>query len=161
MRLVLGVLDVGYSDAHGKSGATSTGEVAEILEKKYDVMGTFFEVHREKIGNLLAQAIGDEIADMASGKAISNNPFSAAESGIESEFRSFLSRDEMSQLVAGLSDAERGSMGSRASFGGAASRGVSHRKKSPNAKKNKSRPAFIDTGLYQASFRAQVDDTKD
>jgi hypothetical protein len=38
----------------------------------------------------------------------------------------------------------------------AAQMGVNHRKKKPYSSKNEARPAFIDTGLYVASFRAMI-----
>jgi hypothetical protein len=34
--------------------------------------------------------------------------------------------------------------------------GVNHRKKHPYSSENEARPAFIDTGLYMASFRAMI-----
>lgn len=148
MKLVLGVLDVAYSDASG-TGATTTGDVAEILEARYHVMETFFELRREKIAAILADSMASHIQNLVSGGFAKRADPSASltyegDQKIETEFRAFLSANEMGQLMA--------------KFGGvlsaAALAGVNHRKKNPNAKTNKARPAFIDSGLYQTSMRA-------
>ena len=63
---------------------------------------------------------------------------------IETRFRHFLSQKEMDSLgVPGVPTK-------------AALAGVSHRFKHPYAKRAP-RPSFIDTGLYEASFRAWVE----
>ena len=56
----LGVLDVAYSDPDNKSLST-TGEVADFLEKQFDVMGTFYEVYGDKITDLLGKYTADRI----------------------------------------------------------------------------------------------------
>lgn len=158
MRLNLGVLDIAYAGANGKSGAQTTGDVAELLEQKYSVMETFFESRKEKISEWLAEAIADEIADLFAGKRPNSDPFMAAMQNTETEFRAFLDANEMAHLVAGLSEGEAAAFGP-VSFTGAGNRGVNHRKKKPYAKENKARPAFVDTGLFQASFRSWISKT--
>lgn len=154
--LNLGVMDVAYADKDTK-GAATTGEVAEILEKKYHVMETFAELNRAAIGKFLAASVAKAIESVLQGSPVNALPTMDAEQRIEHAFRSFLDADVMSQTVASLSISERNYfMDSVGTFDGAASRGVSHRKKHPFSRKNKPRPAFIDTGLYQASFRAWV-----
>jgi hypothetical protein len=61
---------------------------------------------------------------------------------IESDFRDYLSADEW-QKTTGQAIA-------------AAQNGVSHRFKKVSGKKRGPRPAFIDTGLMSASFRARI-----
>lgn len=146
MKLILGVLDVAYSDAHGSSGgATTTGEVAEILENKYHVMETFFEVKKKLIAHDLAEGFASEIRALANGKPRGTQPFQRAEQEIEKRFRRFLDDDEMSAILPITQQIT------------AAQMGVNHRKKASVNKGNAARPAFIDTGLYQASFRAEVE----
>lgn len=160
MKLVLGVLDVAYGDAHGggTSGAKTTGEVAELLESHYHVMETFYEARKEKIADWLAGSVANAIEAVVEHGA-NVMPTFEAEQNIEHAFRTFLDANEMAQMVAGLTESERDYfLGSTGGFTGAASAGVNHRKKSPHSKKNKARPAFIDTGLYQASFRAWVEE---
>ena len=179
MKLVMGVVDVAYSDANS-GGASTTGEVAQILEDKYHVMETFLVTREEKIAEWLADGLADEIADVVSGKPPSRDPFKGATQQIEAEFRAFLDANEMAHLVAGLSEGESAAFDWSRTFNSAANRGVSHRFKDVNNRALKGgkllsaaiagklgrrvkikprgpRPAFIDTGLYQASFTAWIE----
>ena len=154
MKLILGVKNVSYGDAHGKDVKT-TGEVAQILEDKYHVMETFYVSREDKIIQWLAESLSNSIKDLVSGHRANTDPFYGATQKIEAEFRDFLDANEMTHLVAGLSEGELARfVGGK--FTGAAKRGVSHRKKKPYAKSNPSRAAFVDTGLYQQSFSASV-----
>ena len=156
MKLALGVLDVAYSDAAAKK-ATTTGEVAQILEDRYHVMETFYVANEEFVADELAKSISNTIDSLGVGAPPTINPTLEATQAIERRFRQFLDQREMAKLVAGLSPELQAAMGRSGQFGGAAARGVSHRKKHPYSKKNKARPEFIDTGLYQQSFRAWVE----
>lgn len=157
MELVLGVLDVAYADARNGHGATTTAEVANILENRYHVMETFYYAHQDEIAEWLAGSVADAIETITkTGRNVM--PTLEATQKIEAEFRAFLDREEMAKMVAGLDEAERSYfLGSTGGFTGAASAGVNHRKKHPYAKKNKPRPAFVDTGLYSQSMRAWVE----
>lgn len=149
----LGVVDVAYAGARGSAGATTTGEVAKILEDKYHVMETFFEARKDAIAAAAAESVERAIEElMQFGQVI--DPTYRAEQKIDAEFRAFLTNDEMTKLVGGLSPSESALLGRGGTFTGAAMQGISHRKKHPYAKKNKARPAFVDTGLYRASFRS-------
>ena len=152
MKLLLGVLDVKYSDAHGvfqrKNGTppdTSTGEVAGYLEDKYHIIEIFFEERQEKISKWMAEAISHQIADLLSGAQPNRDPLFSAMQKIELEFRMFLDSDEISSILPTKLQSQ------------AAIAGVTHRRKSGYTKGNVSRPLGIDTGLYQASFRAWTD----
>lgn len=149
MKLYLGVADVAYSDAQGYA---TTGEVATFLEKNYHVMETFYEDNKDKIAQWLSDAVAGEIENMALGKPMHSAELTtnlgrqkirgASFNGhIEARFREFLSQREWKKLS-----------GQRVE---AAEAGVSHRKKRAYVKRA-ARPEFVDTGLYQASFRAWV-----
>ena len=170
--LHLGVLDVAYSNAPTasarvtsnkatlrrlnsktppKAARTSngafktTGDVAAILEAKYHVMDAFFTAHQDEVIGYLEKGIEGALQNLALGAPGGNVSFSAeAESEIETRFRQFLSLREMDHLnYPGVPTR-------------AAQLGVSHRFAHPYARRG-SRPSFIDTGLYQASFRAWID----
>lgn len=158
--LVLGVLDVAYSEARGASGkavSTTTGDVAEILEKNYGVMQTFFDLRKGRIAEFLADGMAAAIQNLVSGRkpslaATQGSPMYDAAQRIEHEFRAFLDANEMNKLAVALAGPGIGNP----NISAAAAAGVNHRKKHPYAQKNRARPAFIDTGLYRASFRALV-----
>lgn len=174
--LNLGVLVIAYSTAHtgdmAKDSQTTTGAVAEELEKRYHVMENFFKSRKQKIADWLADDMAYSIQDLIKrGRSIKSSGTSTtyrpkqygekerlvlssttssitygADQKIEAEFRKFLASNEL-----GI---QRDTMG----LGGtvSAKAGVSHRFKDVyNTKgKRKARPFLIDTGTYSASFRA-------
>ena len=126
-----------------KATATSTGDVAGWLESEYHIMEIFFEVHKVEITQLLEKALKGAMKNVLAGGPARPIPYSSATPAIEKMFKQFLSNQEMDGLgypgVPTLASLE----------------GVSHR----FAKKHgPERPSFIDTGLYQASFRAWFDE---
>ncbi len=139
MKLLLGVNDVAYTD---KEGIATTGQVAEYLENDYGVMRVFAESYGGFIGDQLGESIAGAIESISHGKPGEFDVFGPM-TRIEEKFRVFLDRGEWQQIS-----------GQRIA---AAEAGVSHRRKRVY-KKRKSRRAFIDTGLYQASFRAWLSD---
>lgn len=150
--LHLGVVDVAYSDPDAK-GAATTGDVAEILEGKYHVMRVFFELYEAKIEQDLINGYKGELENMLMGNVKSFHEVKtklgkrtlsglSVNGRIEERFRDYLMLGEWRQ-TSGQSVT-------------AAEAGVNHRKKRPYVKKNKARPAFIDTGLYSASMRVWV-----
>lgn len=137
--LHLGITDIPYS-----TGKT-TGDVAEILEGKYDVMGNFVKVHETQIAADLENSLEGEMENLLLGAPRSSDPFAGAASKIEHRFRQFLSLKEMDALgVPGVPTA-------------ASLAGYSKRFKQKQNKSRGPRPSFIDTGLYQRSFKAWVD----
>jgi hypothetical protein len=148
--LHLGVVDVAYSDASGGSGATTTGDVATILEQRYHIMSTFFALRRSSISGIFAESMAKSLQRLLkTGQRIDANAPSltfGADQKIETEFRRFIFGGEMDTLHFALTGQER--------ISAAAQAGVNHRKKRPYASSNKPRPSFVDTGLYVASFRA-------
>ncbi|WP_455387437.1 hypothetical protein [Petrachloros mirabilis] len=136
--LHLGVMDVAYSDPEVK-GSVSTGEVAEFLENKYHVMEVFFELYQKKIAEQLSEAMAERIESMVQGNT--NLDMKNFDVGtIERMFRQYLSADEWQKISGQQIKAAR--------------LGISHRKK--QKKREGPRPAFIDTGLYQQTFKSWV-----
>lgn len=141
----LGILDVPYaerdSDRGGKvkSGTQTTGDVAQWLEDKYDVMGNFVKAHEKDIADDMAESVAGALETLMTGGPVDADPLAEGMSGIETRFRKFLDDNEIAGMgVEGVPTA-------------ASLRGVNHRLK---VKKGTSRPSFIDTGLYQSTFKA-------
>ena len=153
--LHLGVIDLPYADQAsykelkvGKpkvkaGGSMTTGEVADILEDRYHVMEIFYEIHEEKIIDGLRSSYEGAMENILMGAPVAQDPAADAVSGIENDFRTFLTSGEIEKLgIPGVPTQ-------------AAKDGVSFRFKRPYAKR-KPRPSFVNTGLYEASFRAWV-----
>lgn len=161
--LHLGVVDIPYVDGppaikklvsrarsrrhdaslHGSSGGgVTTGDVANFLEARYHVMELFWETHHEDITALLTESMAGQLENLLSGAPFSEvNPLAGGTDEIENLFRKFLSDREVENLgIPGVPTQ-------------AALKGVSARFKSGYNPKGR-RPSFIDTGLYEASFRA-------
>lgn len=143
LTLHLGVIDQPYRTAGKKGGATTTGNVASILEAKYDLMQTFAHVHWSTIETALTVSIQNALEAVIMGRRV--DPWDRGAQHIQADFRKFISSFE----------AER--VGIPGTPTKAALRGVNHRLKHPYRKSNPRRPSFRDTGLYMASFRAWVD----
>jgi len=125
--------------------AITTGEVADILEKKYGVMEVFFEAHEDEISEALTDSVDKAIETLKLGDGAVVLNFKTAEAKIEAMFKQFLESEEIEQMgIEGVPTK-------------AAIRGISHRKAHPYKKGNDRRPSFIDTGTYQQNFKAWVD----
>ncbi|MEJ0017531.1 MAG: hypothetical protein WDN25_13390 [Acetobacteraceae bacterium] len=124
---------------------TTTGDVAEILEAKYHVMEVFYEdVGADAVAKAIEHSVADAIESLAMGAPADIDPHAGAMSEIETAFKLFLSQKEIEAVgIPGVPTK-------------AALLGVSHRFAHPHAKRAP-RPSFIDTGLYQANFKAWVD----
>lgn len=139
--LHLGVIDLPYT--YG-SGSKTTGDVAEILEDKYHVMEHFYELHSVQIVENISDSLVGSFESLMSGAPPRGDLYAGGTAKIEEAFKNFLTNKEMDALgYPGVPTA-------------AAQRGVSHRFKKPY-KKRAPRPSFIDTGLYESSFKAWVD----
>lgn len=125
--------------------SVTTGDVAMILEDHYHIMETFFKTREAMIAAVATQSMQDAIDNLVMGAPVTIDPFGDLTNEIEKEFKQFLSLREMDHMgIAGVPTM-------------AALKGVNHRFKHPYAKSNPERPSFIDTGLYQANFKAWVD----
>lgn len=153
MKLHLGVVDVPYvaleppgaykkrikAGKHPGAGHKTTGDVADILEAKYHVMEIFWQLHEEENVRDLTVGMRDALETLMVGGPLHLDPFAEAESLIEGRFRRFLTDKEMDRLgYPGVP--------TKASL-----KGVSHRFK---RKRGPARPSFVDTGLYEAAFKA-------
>jgi hypothetical protein len=162
-RIKLGVVDIPYVENETKQAlsnrvkagkknphsrppgtAISTGDVAEILEAKYGIMKRFFKAKEKEIRARLEEDIRDALETlMATGHEL-KNPFGDTEAKIKELFSDFLSLREIERLgIPGVPTK-------------AAQRGVNHRMKRPYVKRGP-RPSFIDTGLFEASFAAEIE----
>lgn len=136
MKLDLGVWNIAYSDPDIKN-ATTTEQVAEILEKKYGVMQTFFDTYKEEIGEQVVDGLIDILESRLQGApAVALNDIPLPK--IEKMFSNYLSRDEWQKITGQVIMA--------------AKLGISHRKK--GKKRKGPREAFVDSGTYQKSFAA-------
>lgn len=153
MILHLGVIDIPYAQAPrrnqrkaGSAGTQTTGDVAGWLENRYHVMEIFFESRRDEIAGDLESSLAGalESALMGGGSLTTIDPTGAAATSIEDRFKKFLSLKEIEQLgVPGVPTM-------------AAQMGVNHRLKNPY-RRRAPRPSFIDTGLFEASFKVWAD----
>lgn len=153
--LHLGVIDQYYSNppkttksgkprrrpAKGTASSTSTGDVAGYLENKYGVMQTFFDAKQQQIADALADAMAGELENIVMGAPPSPEPLAEGTSKIENMFKMFISSGEVehSGIVGTPTQA---SLDRRAGKGRRyGTRGLT---------------SFIDTGLYESSFKAWV-----
>jgi hypothetical protein len=58
----LGVIDIPYEDEN-----TTTGDVAEYLEEKYQIMQTFFDRYSNDIADLMANDMAASLENMMAG----------------------------------------------------------------------------------------------
>lgn len=149
MILHLGVVDIPYAN-----GAETTGDVAERLEDYYGVMGGYVELHLPEIAQGIEDALAGSLESLMMGAPVTSTPFASGVAKIEQGFRRYLDEEEITKL------------GRRGVPTKAAMQGISHRFKNPRLsaknkrkglKRNPPRPSFIDTGLYQTSFKAWVE----
>jgi hypothetical protein len=143
-KLHLGVVVTPYEQQ-----SQTTGDVAEILEKKYGVMGAYFDNNKTKIIKAMENSVAGALNNLMAGGPTGVSPFASAESFIDADFRQFLSSSEIEKLgIPGVPTQ-------------AALNGISHRFKNPRYKivkgkkvRRPRRPSFIDTSLYQSSMKS-------
>lgn len=140
--LHLGVVDIPYT-GQVNIGASTTGDVADILEAKYHVMEIFFEEHQQEIADLLAAAMAGSLENLLLGAAMSTNVLADAQDKIKVLFDQFITSKAMDGLgIPGVPTA-------------ASLKGTDHRK--ADKKGTPGRPSFVDTGEYVNSFLVWVD----
>ncbi len=127
-----------------KYGHVTTGDVASFLENRYHVMELFWELHQDAIADDFANSISGSIETFLMGGPANLDVMGSATSQLEDRFKQMLSMRELDSLGYPGIPTE------------AAKAGVSHRHKSGFTKNRTPRPSFIDTGLFQASFKAWV-----
>jgi hypothetical protein len=138
--LHLGVTDVPYN-----RGGKTTGDIALILEARYALMQSFVEMHAPVINHVVENSLQGAIETMLMGgpSGAATAGLATATSEIEDLFKDALTMQSYDFKLPGVPT-------------NAAQRGVNHRFKRAYAMHDP-RPSFIDTGLYQSSFRAWVD----
>jgi len=120
----------------GTERGISTGDVAEILEKRYKIMNTFAAINKDLIERELVKSAEMELFALMNGKPVGDeaHAFDNACEVIAEDFRQFLNNSEAEHLgIPGVPTQ-------------AALDGVNHRLK---IMKGARRPSFIDTGQYQ------------
>src|ERR1700743_475626 len=128
LTLHLGVTELPYN--YGDKSMT-TGDVAEILEAKYEVMQQFYDHHQQQIADDLAEGMVGVLESTLMGAPPTLDPYGSGTSKGEQSFRDFLDRKEIETYgIPGVPTQ-------------AALKGVSHRFKRPY-KKRPPRPSFID-----------------
>ena len=126
-------------------------KVSNILEDKYGILDYFNEKYSEYIETLISNRfddIAEEVLSRPEGRqyttAKMSNIMKPVGKDVEKLFREFLDKEEMN--ASGQAGIPTGAamMGIRHGIGSKTLKGVS-------------RPSFIDTGIYRASFRCSVD----
>lgn len=138
MLLHLGVIDVPYA-----TGGKTTGDVAEILEKKYGIMKVYADTHMPFIAESLEDSLAGQLESLLMGATPRGDPFLKGTGAIDQSFKAWL--DANGPAVAGVPGAPTK----------AAQAGVNTRFKSKKQKVE--RMSFIDTGAYQGHFKSWVD----
>ena len=140
MILHLGVTDVAYSNANkgGASSATTTGQVAEILEAEYDVMHVFYNKYEKEIAEQISQRLKVLLEARQQGGDSSVAMREIFLPKTETAFKKYLDMREWRGVTGRVIMA--------------AVMGTAHSK--ADKKRATSRPEFIDTGLYQQSMKA-------
>lgn len=159
-KLILGVADIPYSEPaeapkkvpkkrtklvkpKKPQAVITTGMVAEILEREYGVMRTFFDQRENDIAEALEGSVGEYFEALLMGAPATMDVFGPANQVIQEKFRNFLTSKAMDGLVPGVP--------TKASL-----LGVSHRFK--NKKGAPGRPSFVDTGQYEATMKSWAED---
>lgn len=135
MKLHIGVIDVPEPEGN------TTGNVAMILEDKYELFSKFADSQIDKIANNFAESIAGAFESLAMGHPPSD-PFAAATSQIDQDFRHFLDIEEMAKLGVPGVPTKAALMGKSIRF---------KRKVGPR------RPSFIDSGTLQKSLKSWVE----
>lgn len=156
MKLHFGVIEQPYQDPNiartyhaamkkalgeGYGPVETTGDVAELLEAKYHPMEHFFQIHGQHVADAMADAMAGSLESVLMGAPKTHDPFGTAMSRTEERFKAMLSNKELETL----------------GYPGVPTKAaLQGRSKRHKRSKGPPRPSFIDSGLYQASFKAWV-----
>ena len=135
MKLHLGILDIPY----GNKQEETTGFVAELLEEKYSVMQTFFDMHDKEIVKDIEDSIAGALENVFAGNK-NPNLFAEATGNIEKRFRDYIDAEEHGIQ---LKKKEYPKAGAR---------------KKRQYKKVESTTAFIDSGLYRLNMKSWIEE---
>jgi hypothetical protein len=132
-------------------GAETTVDVATWLEAKYHVMEVFYHLYEKPIGEAFIQGLEGAVESMMMGGPPTINPYGTATNYIQDWFRRYLTEGQPTQAES------QGTPGvpTKRALSGISSR---FKKGVRSDVQGKRRPSFVDTGLYENSFVAWVDD---
>lgn len=131
------LLNLGVVDQPYDVGGQTTGEVARILEDKYEIMGTFWRVHETENTTALEDSVAGAMESLLMGQVI--DPWARGTAVIATRFKTFINSGE----------AER--VGIPGTPTKAAQKGTTFRKKRSYKGSNGRRVSFRNTGLYVGS----------
>lgn len=134
----LGVIDAPHLDSR-----ITTGDLAQILESKYDLFRGFYEFHAEQIDGILARSIDSALSDLINTGHAPENPYSDGCEEITALFKSFLDTGASESI---------GMIGAPTE---AALKGINHRKSA--FQKGARRPSFEDTLMLRNSLLAWME----
>ncbi len=138
MKLHLGVVDIPYA----KDG-TSTGDVAEFLEKKFHIMDKFYNMNEDFIAKEIENSLAGELESIMMGKPEGGDPFASAMNKTEQRFKEYITAEEHGIVT-------------KARMGGTETVGSRFKRQYRKARGRKT--TFVDTGNYRKSFKAWVTD---
>ena len=139
MKLHLGEDEVGYDYNPNKT----TGEVAEVLEKKYHIMETFFDTYSQPVADDLANEMAARLERLMAGDQRLASPLAGIGVRIEARFREFLWSYQAEAV---------GIPGTPTQW---ALEGRTNRRGAPRTGR---RQSFVDTKAYKDNFRAWVEE---
>lgn len=145
MKLNIGVIDYQYT---GNEKAVTTGDVANILEKRYGVMTGFALEHLGDIADDMAESYAGALESVLMG-APPGNPAAQATSKIAGRAKLYLSSQEAERVLS--PGTSKYPVPTKAAIDG-----IKHRLKKPRT--GRRRPSFIDTGMYENSLIAWTEE---
>lgn len=152
VKLALGVIVVPEPEGG------DTYSTAVKLEEKYSLFSAFAEVNSDKISKGIEDSIGGAIETMMQGGEV-KDPFAAATSQIDQDFRDFLSNKDIEKLsIAGVpTKAALEGKSLRFKNKGTAAGHVKGKRYGVKTVYGPRRPSFIYSGILQASFKSWVE----
>jgi len=138
VELNLGVIDAPHLDSR-----ITTGDLAQILESKYDLFRGFYESNADQIADILARSIDSAMSDLLNTGHAPENPYADGCEEIAALFKSFLDTGAAEKI---------GMIGVPTQ---AALKGINHRKSA--FQKGARRPSFEDTMMLRNSLLAWME----
>jgi hypothetical protein len=133
VKISLGVVELPYAE-----GGKSTGDVAEILEKKYGILQGFADRNIEQIADFLADGVIGAIESRFAGAPESFDVFAGAMANIEDRFHEYIDREEH-----GIHTKSK-------------DQPLSGARKKRQYRRVSAKTTFVDSGLYRNNFKAWV-----
>jgi hypothetical protein len=129
-----------FPSQQGYGAGKTTAQVATELEARYKIVETFYGLEEDNIAQDFEKSLGTSLESGMNGKSWDVNHDT---SKLENKFRRNLSSRKYDGVIRGVP--------TKTSL-----RGVSHLRQNPYTLRA-SRPSFIDTSLYQRSFKAWLE----